>query len=80
MIYLLELVGHPKGHGIRPNSFKVTTISVLMTESALGQANLSQLAIQGYYRAATAQDMAKVYSRNLARQQLSVSDFAQTPF
>ena len=48
-----------------------------MAEVANGQANLAQFAIQGNYRAATAQDMAKVYSRNLEQQKLPVCAFAQ---
>ena len=36
-----------------------------------------QLEIQGNYRAATAQDVDKVYSRNLAQRQIFVSKFAQ---
>ena len=44
------------------------------------KANLAQLAAQGNYRAATAQDMEKVYSRNLAQQQIPVSKLAQKSF
>ena len=77
MTCLLELAGRPGGHGARPHSLKVTTISTLMTEVAKGQSNLPQLAVQGKYRAATAQDIANVYSRNLHNRQLFVSKFAQ---
>ena len=51
-----------------------------MTEVGKGQPNLSQLAIQGNYRAVDAQDMDKVYSRNIAKQQLFASKFAQSAF
>ena len=78
--YLLDLVWLPMGHGVRPNSLKVTTISALTTNVADGQANLSQLAIQGNYRAVTAQDMAKVYFSDLAQQQLLVSSCDKNAF
>ena len=42
-----------------------------------GQANLSQLAARGNYRAATTQDMGNVYSRNSAQRQIPASKFAQ---
>ena len=77
MDYLLEVADRPEGHGIRPRSLKVTTISALMTVVAKCQENLAKLAIRGNYRAVAAQDMDKVYSRNIEQQQLSVSDFAQ---
>ena len=51
-----------------------------MGEIVKGKANLSQLAAQGNYREGTARDMGKVYSRNLAQQQLFVSKFAQKSF
>ena len=51
-----------------------------MTEVGKGQGNLSQLAIRGNYRAATAQDMSKVYSRNISHRQLFASKFAQMRF
>ena len=59
MDVLLDLAGRPKGRGIRPHSLKVETIYNLMTDIIIEQADLSQLEIQGNYRAATAQDMAK---------------------
>ena len=80
MTYLLEAAGHPEVHGVRPRSLKVTTISALMPEAAKGQADLSQLAIRGYYRAVAAQDMDTVYSRNITQKQLFVSDFARSAF
>ena len=64
MTCLLLQSERPDGHGIRPHSLKVATISTWATEVIRGEANLPQLAIQGNYRADTAQDMAKVYSRN----------------
>ena len=80
MAYPLEVGERPDGHGIRPHSLKVTTIAALMTDVDKGQSNLSHLAIQGNYRAFRAHDMSKANSRNLAQQQLSVSDFAQSAF
>ena len=49
MTYLLKISGRPGGHGIRPRSLKVTTISVIMADVAKGLENLSQLASQGDY-------------------------------
>ena len=80
MTYLLEVDERPEGHGIRPRSLKVATISALMTEAAQGQGDLSQLAIQGNYRAVAAHHMYKAYSRNIAKHQLCASDFAQSAF
>ena len=77
-ILLLFLSEHPEDRGIRPHSLKVTTIDVIMGEIVKGEANLSQLAAKGNYRAATTQDMGKVYLRNSAQQkQIPVSKFAQ---
>ena len=76
--YLLELAGRPKSRGIGPESLKVATISVLMAEVARCQSDSSQLAIRGNYRTVAAQDLAKVYSRNIAQHQRRVSDFAQS--
>ena len=42
---------------------------------AKGKGNLAQLAAQGNYRAATAQDMGKVYSRNFDQKQIFVAEF-----
>ena len=78
--YLLDLDGLPEGHGIRPHSLKVTTISYLMADLAKGHANLSQLAIRGNYRHFAARYMANVYSRNIARRQIFVPNFAQSAF
>ena len=47
-----------------------------MTDVATGKENLTQLAIQGNYSDVTSQDMAKVYSRNIAKQQISGSKLA----
>ena len=80
MTYLLFLAGRPDGHGIRPHIIKVETISTLMTEGAKGDANLSQLAIQGNYMAVAAQDADMVYPRNLAQRQIFVTKFAQNHF
>ena len=55
----------------------MTTISALTTEIAKGGGNLAQLSAQGNYRAITAADMGKIYSRNIAQQQLYVSKFSQ---
>ena len=77
MMCLLFQEVHTGGHGIRPHSLKVTTISTFLTEIAKGIANLPQLAIQGNYRAVAAQDMAKVYSRNLANRQIFVTRLAR---
>ena len=78
MIILLERANFQVvGHGIRPHSLKVTTISSLMTEIVKGKGNLAQLSVQGNYRAITAADMGKIYSRNIAQQQLHVSKFSQ---
>ena len=77
MTWLLELAGRPEDHGIRPQSLKVTTIPTLMVDVAKGKANLSQLAIQGNYRAVAPRDVDKVYSRNMATQQLFGPKFAQ---
>ena len=67
-------------HGIWPHSLKVTTISALMGEIAQLKANLAQLAVRGNYRALSAPDMEKTYSRNLAQRLISVSNFAQKSF
>ena len=80
MILLLERAAFREANGIRPHSLKVTTISALMGGIAKGKANLAQLASQGNYREVTAQDMGKVYSRNLAQKQLFGSKFAQKSF
>ena len=80
MTYLLEVTGYPEGHGVRPRSLKDTTISALMMAVARGQANLSQVAIRGDYKAVAAQDMAKVYPRNIEQRKLSVPNFAQSAF
>ena len=77
MTFLLERADFFEEHGIRPHSLKVTTISALMGEIAKGKGNLAQLSVQGNYRAATAQEMGKIYSRNIANQQLFVSKYAQ---
>ena len=74
---LLFQEGRPEGHVERPRNLKVTTISTLMTEVIKGHANLSHLAIQGNYREVTAQNVNKVYPRNLAHRQISASRFAQ---
>ena len=64
---LLFQAEKPECHWIRPHSQKVTTISTLITAVIIkGQADLSQLAIQGNYGAVAAQDMDKVYSRHMA--------------
>ena len=55
----------------------MTTISALTTEIVKGNGNLAQLSARGNYRAITAADMGKIYSRNVARQQLYVSKFPQ---
>ena len=80
MTYLLEVDGLPEGHGIRPHSLKVATISALMADVAKGQANLSQLASQWNYMDVAAQDMDKAYSRNIAHRRLPASNFAQKYF
>ena len=77
MSVLLSLADLHGDHGIRPRSLKVTTIAVLMGEIVKGKANLPQLAARGNYRAVDAQDMGKVYSRNLAQRQISVAEFPQ---
>ena len=78
MTVLLDLAGVREENGIRPHSLKVATISGLMGEIAKGKKNLSQLAPQGNYRAATSHDMGMAYSRNLAQQQqIFLSKFAQ---
>ena len=78
MIILLARVNFQEaGHGIRPHSLKVTTISALTTEIVKGNGNLAQLMAQGNYRAITAADMGKIHSRNIAQQQLYVSKFSQ---
>ena len=80
MTCLFFQAGRPDGRGIRPRSLNVATISVSMTEVIKGRANLSQLAIQGNYRAAAARDMAKVYSRNLAHRQIFALQLSQKSF
>ena len=77
--YLSDIAGHPKVHGIRPHSLKVTTIATLM-EEITGRSNFPQLATRGNYRAVAPHDMGKTYYRNVARQQLIVSNFAQSAF
>ena len=76
MTYLVDLVGRPKGHGVRPHSLKVPTIP-LMTAVIKGQGNSPQLSIQWNYRAVTAHDVGNIYSRNVAHQRIFVSDLAQ---
>ena len=49
-----------------------------MTEVVKGHANLSQLAIRWYYRAVAAHGVGKMYSRNVAQQQLSLPNFDQS--
>ena len=61
-----------KPHGIRPHSLKVTTISALTKEIVKGNGNLAQLCVQGNYRAITAADMGKIYSRDIAQQQQQI--------
>ena len=80
MTCLLFQEGRPESHGIRPHSLNVTTISTLTTEVIKGNANLSQLAIQGNYRAVTAMGMEKVYSRNLAHWEIFAARFARGDF
>ena len=48
-----------------------------MGDIAKGKANLPQSAAQGNYRAVTAQEMGRVYSRNLAQRQIAFSNSAQ---
>ena len=43
-------------------------------------ANLSQLAIKGNFRDVDSRDMGGIYSRNVGRQQLVVSNFAHSSF
>ena len=74
MTCLLSLADPKDDHGVMPHSLKVTTISAIMSEIAKGNANLSQLAIQGNCSAVAAQDMGNVYSRNLAQHQIFVSN------
>ena len=73
----LDLAEFHDDRGIRHHSLKVTTISAIMGEISKGNANLAQLAVQGNYRAGAAQDMEKVYSRNLAQRQIFVAICAQ---
>ena len=80
MTYLLDLVGHPKGHGVRPHSLKVATIPDMMNEVVKGHANLSKLATLGNYRSVAAQGVGKIYPRNFAQQRLPASNFAQNAF
>ena len=79
MTYLLSVDGRP-GVSELDHILKATTIFSLTTEVAKGQANFPQLAIKGNYRAVAAQEVDKVYSRNIAHRHLSVSDFAQSAF
>ena len=51
-----------------------------MTEVEKAQSNLLQLPIRGNYRDVAAQDMTKVYSRNIAHRKLPLSYFAQKAF
>ena len=76
MTCLLLLSDHKDDHVVRPHSLKVTTISAIMEEIVKGSANLPHLAIQGNCRAAAAQNMGKVYSRNLAQRGIFVSKLA----
>ena len=80
MIRLIFQAGRHAGHGIRPHSLKVTTISTLMTEIAKGNAKFPRLTIRRNYRAIAAQDAANVYSRNLPHREIFVSRSAQGPF
>ena len=79
MTVLLDLADSHEDRGIRPHSLKVTTIAALMGEIVKGKANLAQLAAQGNYRAVTAQDMGKVYSRNSPHRGISFSKLAKKP-
>ena len=78
VISLLTTARHPEGHGARPHSLKLTTISALTTVVSKGNANFSQIATQGNYRDVTARDTKKIYSRKVALQQLFVSNFPQS--
>ena len=74
---LLFQAGRPDGHGERPHSLMFTTNSALVSEVTKYRASLSQLAIQGNYRAPAAQAMDKVYSRILAQPLISAAQFPQ---
>ena len=60
ILALLRLVKRSEGHGIRPNSLKVTAISALMTEVIQGNGYSAQIAMEESHFAATAHDMAKI--------------------
>ena len=51
-----------------------------MAEVIRGNANLAPAAFRGNYIAATAHYMAKIYYRNVAQKQPSVSKLAQSAF
>ena len=78
--YLLDSVASPICRGSLPRRLEVKTISAIMADVVEGQSDSPQLEIQGNYRAATAQDMDKVYSRNLANRKLPASGGAQVAF
>ena len=79
IVSLLRAVGRPEGHGIRPHSLKVTTISALMTKVARWNADSPKLATRRNHWYVTANDVAIIYSRNVA-QKLFVSNLAHTAF
>ena len=74
--FLLFLAEYKEDRGIGPHSLKVTTIPTLMEAIAKGKENLSHLATKCNYRAVTAHDMGKVYSRNPAQRKIFVSKSA----
>ena len=77
MTRLLFLADRKDGRAIRRRSLKVTTTSTRSAEITKGDANFPHLSIQGNCRAVAAQGSDKVYSRNLARRHISVSNLPQ---
>ena len=59
LTYLLDLVGHPKGHGARPLILKGATISPLMGDVVKGHANSPPLATPCEYSEVSAQGWVK---------------------
>ena len=74
-----KTVGHPEGHGVRPRSLEVATISALKAAVVKRNSNLSLLAFRGNYRAAAAQDIGK-YPRNVPSREIFCSGCAQSDF
>ena len=78
MAYTLDLAGRRKGHRIRKHSLKAPTIFALTTEIVKGISDSPPTIGPMDYMDFAAHDAAKIYSRNVAHQQLFVANFARS--